>query len=206
MAVARNRYTYTTPRKILHALLFLCSCAVLGLTAYRLKKTPNFRGSRRPVISELLTVSVLNVIWSPIAIWLLSSTRDTHANTTTSVTGRAARPLRHPRWIPEIVGDIIHAILWLVGAALLTNRFPTHGTRGSGLHAAILTAIIALSWVCFGLLTLIIILGLMHHASTYGAQIYDNSQVMSTTGMTTGTTHGTHGTTRDPTYPTTNNV
>jgi hypothetical protein len=214
MAVARTRYTYTLPRILLHVFLFLCACVVLGTAAYRHKHTRGLRGTHRSVVDVLLAASIVNLIWTPIAIWLLMRRPAGYHNTsnvgnTTNYdrtgTGGGFYRDRHPGWLPQTLGDTALAIFYLVPVAFLTNYYPNKYFRGSGLGASLLATLIAFSWICFGTLVAIIVYSLMHHASTRGSAwggSRDGGQVMSTTGIdpNTTTTHGntigaTHGNT-----------
>ena len=55
--------------------------------------------------------------------------------------------------------------MWLVGAAIATNRWPTRTLAGPGKQGAILTTVIALAWVEFGLLSLAKMFAAMEYAA-----------------------------------------
>ncbi|EJD46033.1 hypothetical protein AURDEDRAFT_113751 [Auricularia subglabra TFB-10046 SS5] len=193
MAFGRNygNHSYTGRRLILYGLLWCVSAVVMGLSAWRIAR---FNRHDR-IVSELLATSILTLIWVPIAMFLLMAVRAAGA-----VTGANRHAGRHPRWPHEQFGGWILWILWLVGAAILTNDFPTKASRGFGRPSRLLSTLIAFSWIAFGLLTIIGILAWMHHANTRGpvaaAGYGHHDGVMTDTSertpaTTTGTTRST---------------
>jgi len=142
---------YALSRLPLYALLWLVSLAVLGLTAFRVEHTRHIGKFFEKIIVELLVTSALTLLWVPYAAF--STHRDHAAN--------APMSMRRP----EPHGNLILWIMWLVGAAIATNDFPTAATRGVGKQSRILAAILALSWIAFALFTLIKVVMAMHYAA-----------------------------------------
>ncbi|KZV87008.1 hypothetical protein EXIGLDRAFT_840307 [Exidia glandulosa HHB12029] len=162
MAFGSN-HSYTARRLVLYALLWCTAVVVLGLSAWRIHYTRSHLGFHERIVVELLVTSILTIIWVPIAMFLLMAVRA--ANT---VSGAGRNSSRHPHWPHEQFGGWILWAMWLVGAAILTNKYPTKFYRGFGNQARLLATLIALSWVAWSLLTIIGVLAWMHHASTRG--------------------------------------
>ncbi|KZV92864.1 hypothetical protein EXIGLDRAFT_717834 [Exidia glandulosa HHB12029] len=162
MAFGSN-HSYTARRLVLYAILWCISVVVLALSASRIHYTRNSFHFYERIVAEILVASVLTIIWVPIAMFLLMAVRAAGA-----VSGANRNPSRHPHWPHEQFGGWILWLMWLVGAAIITNEFPTKLSRGFGTHGHLLTALVALTWVAFAILTIIGVLAWMHHASTRG--------------------------------------
>ena len=57
--------------------------------------------------------------------------------------------------------------MYLVGAAIATNNWPSKHFIGTGKQAEVLVAIVALSWIAFSVLSMTGVLALMHHAAMH---------------------------------------
>jgi len=145
---------YALARMPLYALLWVVSVILLGLTGFRVEHTRHIGKFYEPIIVELLVTSALTILWVPFAAWSLNNLRAASA----SGTGLT-------RTHPEPHGNFILWVMWLVGAAIATNDWPTAAVRGVGKQSRILAAILAFGWTGFALLTLIFVVTLMHHAA-----------------------------------------
>jgi len=181
-------FSYAGARPFLYAFLWIVSVVLLGLTAYRIHSTKRV-GFYDPIIAELLVVSILTILWTPFAIFTLvrgsygahhaGTTNAAAAGTTTTTTTNT----RRPGYLPETIGLAILWVMWLVGAVVTTNTWPAKKFCGPGKQCSILAAILAFAWIGWGLLTLLGVSLLAHHAAGtgYGA------------GTGTGYTHGGTG-------------
>ncbi|KAJ7600690.1 hypothetical protein C8J56DRAFT_14892 [Mycena floridula] len=148
--------SYTIPRFFLYSLLWLVSVALLGVTAFRIHFTRQHffpsPGYER-IVAELLVTSILTILWTPFAFFMLF--RDRFTDTFGS-----------PRVHHEHIGLSILWLMWLVGAVITTNRIiPGKNWCGVGQQCDVLTAILALAWTGWSLLTLLGIFSLMHTAA-----------------------------------------
>ncbi|KIY65137.1 hypothetical protein CYLTODRAFT_492565 [Cylindrobasidium torrendii FP15055 ss-10] len=153
--------SYNTPRLLTYALLWLFAVILLGLTAWRIHYT--FRTEN--IIAEILATSVLTIVWVPIAVMFLLSGRSTRANNPDTVTVRSSR--LHPRLPHEAAGWFVLWLMYLVGAAYMTNRIlPGRNYCRGYTHCSSLTTTLAITWIQWSLLTIIGIFMLMHYAAS----------------------------------------
>ncbi|KAJ3507901.1 hypothetical protein NLJ89_g6043 [Agrocybe chaxingu] len=130
---------------------FACSGTLLGLTAYRINYTERLNSGdiltfrRRfydPVVVELLVTACLGII---ISVAFLAS-----------ILGRAGKDAL--TYALEHICLITLWILFLVGSGVFTSRWTNLGwCRGSYKICRILEAIKAFSWICWALVTLLIL-------------------------------------------------
>jgi len=148
--------SHTLARLTIYSIIWVFSVILLGLTAYRVHVTESrrFRAGYEPIIVELLVTSILTMLWTPFALFMLFHDRfeDT---------------FRSPRIHHEYVGLSILWLMWLVGAVTTTNQIiPGHNWCGPGKQCDILTAILAFAWINWSLMTILGILSLMNNAAT----------------------------------------
>jgi len=131
----------------------MVSLALLGLTAYRVHHTKKLAGFYDPIVVELMVTAVLTMLWVPFAILGLLR--------------RAVSSMTTGALHTEALGLFVLWVMWLVGSAIATNKWPSKAFCGFGKQCNVLIAIVALGWVAFGLLTLIVIAALMHYAAAH---------------------------------------
>jgi len=150
--------SHTTIRLFLYSLLWPVSVALLGLTAFRVHFTKQHffpSPGYEPIIVELLVTSILTILWTPFAFFMLFHDRFTDT-------------FRSPRVHHEYFGLSVLWLMWLVGAVTTTNRIiPGRNWCGFGQQCDILTAILALAWTGWSLLTL---LGIFSYANNAAAR------------------------------------
>ncbi|KAL5525441.1 hypothetical protein ACEPAF_9311 [Sanghuangporus sanghuang] len=156
------RDSYVPHRRLLYALLWMIAVVELGLTAFRIHHTRSLFGFYDRVIAELLVVSILTILWAPLTLLLHRSALGSAGATGTQ---RRGFGFLHG----ETSGNLILWIMWLVGAAIATNHWPTRALAGPGKQGRILTTIIALAWVEFALLTLAKMFAAMEYAALNSA-------------------------------------
>jgi len=166
---------YATGRMPLYFALWLVSAIVLGLTAFRLHHTRSLFHFHENIVIELLVTSLLTLLWVPYALFSLFRFRRNTAATGTSTGGATHWPGIHRQ--PEAHGNLILWLLWLVGAAIFTNTWPTFLARHATGQTKIMTAIEGFSWIAWSLLTLIWLLHFMHHSAStaVGGTQYGNA-------------------------------
>ncbi|KAL5520180.1 hypothetical protein ACEPAG_9393 [Sanghuangporus baumii] len=159
-------------RQALYIVVWAIAAAELGLTAFHIHSSTSTSSTYEPIVAELLAVSVLTVLFMPfIFLFLRRSTyvsrspaagKAEMAHTTTSqvdvyevycVVGTALKSVLLNRWTLISLNSIIW-LMWLVGAAIATHKWPTRASAGSGEQGRIVITIVALAWSCFGTLTL----------------------------------------------------
>ncbi|KAF8876621.1 hypothetical protein CPB85DRAFT_1344407 [Mucidula mucida] len=152
------------PIYAVYGLFWIISCVELGLTSYRVHLTehqgsiehPNESGSYEPIMVELIVSSSLAIFWIPIAsLMLMGDPEATHT--------------RSKRIVPiEIAGACVLWVLWLVGAVYTTNKIlpGKNYCVAGGKECHILTTILAFSWMGGSLLSIVIVMGLMHLATS----------------------------------------
>ena len=87
---------------------------LLGLTGYRIHHTISVASFHDPIVAELLSASVITLVWIPAALFFLS--RSASASNDIATDGLAGL-------VPEFAGWAALWILWLVGAAIATVSF-----------------------------------------------------------------------------------
>ncbi|CAA7263977.1 unnamed protein product [Cyclocybe aegerita] len=137
-------------RAILYILLFACSSTLLGLTAYRINYTGRLNTGdiltfrRRfydPVVVELLVTACLGII---ISVAFLAS-----------ILARAGKDAL--TYALEHICLITLWILFLVGSGVFTSRWSNLGWCRGYKSCRILETIKAFSWICWALVTLLIL-------------------------------------------------
>ncbi|KAI5118796.1 hypothetical protein M0805_005024 [Coniferiporia weirii] len=167
-----RRGSYVPFRAFFYALLWLTALSELGDTGYRLHHTNTSAGFYDPIVVELLVTSVLTLIWIPCTFLTHSS-----AGTIGRGAGRSGRGARagagngagtgspHGPRHAETAGNLILWTMWLVGAAIATNKWPNRTAVGRGREGSVLMSIVALSWIAFGFLTLAQAFVMMEYAA-----------------------------------------
>ncbi|KAI5117620.1 hypothetical protein M0805_001220 [Coniferiporia weirii] len=173
--------SYVFHRAALYALLWTASIVELGLTGYRVRHTKSAAGfygtllppplpepDKRPeeqtitnstpadpIVVELLVTAALTLLWLPISgLAHLRKARDLSSG---------LGPLRG-----ESAGNFVLWVMWLVGAAIATNKWPNKTLAGTGKEAHLLLGIVAFAWLPFAALSLAKVFVLMQYAA-YGA-------------------------------------
>ncbi|KAL5479113.1 hypothetical protein ACEPAI_2401 [Sanghuangporus weigelae] len=147
-----GRDSYVPHRRALYALLWMIAVVELGLTAYRIHHTRSLFGFYDPIIVELLVTSILTITLIPVILLTLRG---------------ILRPSRKRLGFlhSESVRNLILWIMWLVGGAIATHKWPRRSFAGPGKQGRILTTIIAFAWIEFGLLTLVKVFSAMEYAA-----------------------------------------
>jgi len=176
-------------RLFLYACLFVTSVVLLGLTARRIHYTRNLAGGdiltgqshfHDAIIAELLATSAFAI---PVSLWFL--------------TAIASRIGRGPfgTYMSELISLFILWVMFLVGAAITTHKWRNlKWCRGAFRVCRILEAIKALSWICFGITTLLLlasIANMMKNRHTPAGPVHGRrDDVYPDTRQTTTTTTG----------------
>ncbi|KAH8103745.1 hypothetical protein DFH11DRAFT_1520409 [Phellopilus nigrolimitatus] len=161
--------SYVPHRTGIYALLWLFALAELGLTGYRIHHTRSLAGVYDPIVAELLVTALLTLLWIPFTILFHhrgAGTRagDGGAANTGAGAGAGARPgfsLLHG----ETFLNLVLWLMWLIGGAIATNKWPNSLQTPPGKQGHVLRAIVALAWIAFGLLTLAKALAAMEYAA-----------------------------------------
>ncbi|RDB18324.1 hypothetical protein Hypma_000511 [Hypsizygus marmoreus] len=142
-------------RFALYAALILFAITLIGLTSARINYTRNLRFSDPlhggfpyydPIIVELLVTSILAFLWSLPMMFLIQR----HASR-----GFATS------YAFEMLGLFILWVMYLVGAAIATNKWRNIGfCRGFFGQCRILTAILAFSWIAWATVTFLLLASL----------------------------------------------
>ncbi|KAJ7642186.1 hypothetical protein FB45DRAFT_739239 [Roridomyces roridus] len=144
-----DRTSYPAHRRYIYALAWCVAAIELGLTADRIHETR----FHYPIIAELLTTSILTIIWVPLAI----------------VFHRRSSSSRFGGLHFESIGTFVLWTMWLVGGAIATHRWPNRTVVGPGHRAHILLAAVAFSLTSFGIFTLVAASLLMEYSALYAA-------------------------------------
>ncbi|TRM69363.1 hypothetical protein BD626DRAFT_473800 [Schizophyllum amplum] len=141
---ATASYDHSPLRKGLYTLLLLLSLTLFGLTVTRIVLTESIypRGYYDRVIAELLATTILTVPWT---LYALNSLRR-------RVDRGFGRSFSH-----ELITLAILWILWLVGAAVATAHWTDLYSCWYLSSCRILTAITAIAWSGFGVITALLI-------------------------------------------------
>ncbi|KAJ7641930.1 hypothetical protein FB45DRAFT_1054311 [Roridomyces roridus] len=148
-----DRFSYVPHRRLLYSLIWVIAVIELGLTASRIHYTRSNFNTHDPIVAELLITSFLTLLWVPLTFFF--HRRVPGADTSRDRFGG----LHH-----ESLGTLLLWLMWLVGAAIATHHWPNRSAVGSGIHADILLAIVAFSWVVFALLTIVGMLAWMEYS------------------------------------------
>ncbi|KAL5520179.1 hypothetical protein ACEPAG_9392 [Sanghuangporus baumii] len=146
------RDSYVPHRGALYGLLWTMAVIELGLTAYRIHYTNNTFDTYDPIIVELLVTSILTITWIPVILLTLRG-----------ILGPSRKRLGFLH--RESSRNLILWIMWLVGGAIATHKWPRRSFAGPGKQGRILTTIIAFAWIEFGLLTLVKVFSAMEYAA-----------------------------------------
>jgi len=162
--------SYVPHRWAIYSLLWIVSVAELVVTAFRIHHTRALTGTHEAIVAELLVTAILTIIWVPLTLLFHRSANA--ADTSGRGTGSSLSP-RHG----ETGGNLLLWIMWLVGAAFATHRWPTRGFAALSGERDIVISLVALAWVAFSLLTIAKIFGLMEYAAIRAANAgsYGNS-------------------------------
>ncbi|THH06998.1 hypothetical protein EW145_g3691 [Phellinidium pouzarii] len=148
--------SYVFPRAVLYSFIWTVSVVELGLTGYRVHHTKSTAGFYDPIVVELIVTAALTLIWLPASVFMhLMKARELGA---AGNTGYA--PLHG-----ETGGNFILWVLWIVGAAFSTHKWPNSALAGTGKSGHILLSIVAFAWLAFIALTLAKIFTAMQYAA-----------------------------------------
>ena len=103
----------------------------------------------------MLVTSILTIIWVPVTFIFhrgLFRSESTSNKRLGFLHGETARSL-------------ILWIMWLVGGAIATNKWPNRAYAGPGKQGSILLTIIAFAWMIFGFLTIAKVFSAMEYAA-----------------------------------------
>ncbi|TEB18049.1 hypothetical protein FA13DRAFT_1758862 [Coprinellus micaceus] len=152
-------------RIFLHSLLWACAVVLLGLTAYRIHYTKSLDNGDiltssshfyDGVIVEMMVTSCLAILGSMVCIGLIAGTRKG---------SRSSMLAEGWTWILWV--------MFLVGAAIITHKWlHLKWCRGSYKVCRILETIKAFSWICFGLTSFLVLLGLIDFLFNKGKETY----------------------------------
>ncbi|KAL5525440.1 hypothetical protein ACEPAF_9310 [Sanghuangporus sanghuang] len=148
--MARN--SYVPHRVVLYGLLWTMAVVELGLTAYRINYTNDNFDTYDPIIVQLLVTSILTITWIPLILLSLRGILGPSRKRLGFLHGESAR-------------NLILWIMWLVGGAIATHKWPKRSLAGPGKQGRILTTIIAFAWIEFGLFTLVKVFAAMEYAA-----------------------------------------
>ncbi|KAJ2916359.1 hypothetical protein MD484_g4070, partial [Candolleomyces efflorescens] len=172
-------------RIFFHGLLWCCAVVLLGLTAYRIhytkrSNTGDVLTSRThyydPIIVELLVTSILTFIGSLAIIAMIAS--------------RMGGP---KSFMGELLFLFIVWVMFLVGAAITTHKWlHLKWCRGSQKVCRILETIKAFSWICFGLISFLMLFAIADYfwsrhrkgGSAYGGSTYPEARTTTTAPAT----------------------
>ncbi|KAL5525448.1 hypothetical protein ACEPAF_9318 [Sanghuangporus sanghuang] len=150
---------YALHRTLLYTFLWTASVVQLGLTGWRVHHTESTIGDYDPIIVELLVTAALTILWIPVAIVApVRKSKDLLPGSGYGTLGI------------ETCGNFVLWVMWLVGGAIATNKWPTRAIAGSGKDGHILITIVAFSWLCFGALTIVKFLTGLHYATLKGGE------------------------------------
>ncbi|KAL1748117.1 hypothetical protein HDZ31DRAFT_30374 [Schizophyllum fasciatum] len=137
-------YSHSPLRKGLYTLLSLLSIILIGLTLTRIVRTESVypQGFYDRIVAELLATSLLTLPWTLHAFHSLQRRIDTGLG----------RSFSH-----EFGVLLVLWILWLVGAAIATSHWTDLYSCWYEFSCRLLTAIVAIAWSGFGVLTLLLI-------------------------------------------------
>ncbi|KAL5520173.1 hypothetical protein ACEPAG_9386 [Sanghuangporus baumii] len=150
---------YALHRSILYTFLWAASVVELGLTGWRVHHTESTFDDYDPIIVELLVTAALTILWIPVAIVApVRKSKDLLPGSGYRIFGI------------ETCGNFILWVMWLVGGAIATNKWPTRAIAGPGRDGHILITIVAFSWLCFSTLTIVKFLTGLHYATLRGGE------------------------------------
>lgn len=140
-----------------YALLWSASVIELALTGWRIHHTKTVSHFYDPIVAELLVTAALTILWIPVAGVV-------NARKSKELAPGSSYSLLNI----EAVGNFVLWVMWLVGGAIVTHKFPTKAVAGTGSAGHILITLVAFSWISFGLLTFASVFIAMHGAALYG--------------------------------------
>ncbi|KAH8103751.1 hypothetical protein DFH11DRAFT_1692428 [Phellopilus nigrolimitatus] len=146
--------SYVIPRAALYALLWASSIVELGLTGYHVRHTKTSAGFYDPIVVELLVTAALTLIWIPITVFA-------HVRKAKSLHGGSGYAPLHG----ESAGNFVVWVMYLVGGAIATHKWPSPAFAGAGKEGHVLLSIVAFAWIPFGVLSLVKVFTLMQYAA-----------------------------------------
>ncbi|KAH8110948.1 hypothetical protein DFH11DRAFT_1513714 [Phellopilus nigrolimitatus] len=144
---------YVFHRSALYSLLYAASVVELGLTGFRIHHTKSTAGFYDPIVVELLVTSALTLLWIPVTVFA-------HLRGSRNAESSGFAPLHG-----ESGGNFVLWVLWLVGGAIITHKFPNATLAGGGKEGHILLTIVAFAWIAFSALSLGKIFVLLQYAT-----------------------------------------
>ncbi|KAK2462198.1 hypothetical protein APHAL10511_005786 [Amanita phalloides] len=150
---------WSATRLVLYGMIWIFSVILIGFTSSRIHFTHATAGFYEPITAEILSTSVIALIWTTFMMLFLGL----------RVGGIAAS------FIVENVFNLCIWVLYLVGNAIFSHKFAHIGQCRKGAETCrILTGVMAFGWINWAFFTFLIILSVGHMA-TAGASPTDPS-------------------------------